>query len=159
GRCDTIAAPVPVGVVGLVERYGAAARSLQQCIRDIVTREPIVPAEFQHHPARESRIEIVRIEHRNAFHHLTLHAFKYLRIDLHRSTHKVASFLSGGLDSSSVAVLAARALAERGKRLSAYTQVPGRSFAIPDTREWYADETPYVEAIIATSPTIDVTYV
>jgi asparagine synthase (glutamine-hydrolysing) len=46
-----------------------------------------------------------------------------------RSAHPIGSHLSGGLDCSSVSVLAARALAERGERLAAYTQVPraGRS--------------------------------
>jgi asparagine synthase (glutamine-hydrolysing) len=76
-----------------------------------------------------------------------------------RSVHPVGCFLSGGLDSSSVAALAAQALAERGKRLAAYTQVPRKGFDGPVGRKYYADETPFVEAIREALPTIDVTYV
>jgi len=75
-----------------------------------------------------------------------------------RSVHTVGCFLSGGLDSSSVAVLAAKALAEQGKRLPAYTHVPRKGFNGPVRRGWYADETPYVEAIRLLLPTIDVNY-
>jgi asparagine synthase (glutamine-hydrolysing) len=76
-----------------------------------------------------------------------------------RSVHPVGCFLSGGLDSSSVAAFAARALAEQGKRLPAYTQVPRKGFDGRIGRGWYADETPFVEAIRQAVPTIDVTYV
>jgi len=76
-----------------------------------------------------------------------------------RSAHPIGSLLSGGLDSSSVSVLAARALAERNQRLAAFTGVPRRGFggAVPNGS--YADETPYVEAIQKAVPTIDVSYV
>jgi asparagine synthase (glutamine-hydrolysing) len=76
-----------------------------------------------------------------------------------RSSHPIGSLLSGGLDSSSVSVLAARALAERNQRLSAFTGVPRRGFAGPVPSGHYADETPYVEAIQRTARNIDVTYV
>ena len=76
-----------------------------------------------------------------------------------RSVHPVGCFLSGGLDSSSVAALAARALAEQGKRLAAYTQVPRKGFDGRIGHRGYIDETPFVEAIRQALPTIDVTYV
>jgi asparagine synthase (glutamine-hydrolysing) len=76
-----------------------------------------------------------------------------------RSAHAVGCLLSGGLDSSSVAALAARALAERGERLAAFTGVPRRGFADPVSNGAYADETPLVEAIRRAVPSIDVTYV
>jgi asparagine synthase (glutamine-hydrolysing) len=76
-----------------------------------------------------------------------------------RSAHPIGCLLSGGLDSSSVSVLTARALAERGQRLAAFTGVPRRGFdgVVPDGH--YADETPYVEAIQKAAGNIDVTYV
>jgi asparagine synthase (glutamine-hydrolysing) len=76
-----------------------------------------------------------------------------------RSAHPVGCMLSGGLDSSSVALLAARALAGKNQRLAAFTGVPRRGFdgAVPDGS--YADETPYVEAIREATGNIDVTYV
>ena len=76
-----------------------------------------------------------------------------------RSAHPVGCLLSGGLDSSSVSALAARALAEKNERLAAFTGVPRRGFdgAVPAGH--YADETPYVEAIARAVGNIDVSYV
>ena len=76
-----------------------------------------------------------------------------------RSAHKIGFFLSGGLDSSAVAGLGARALAEKGQRLAAFTQVPRDGFAAPAPRGRYNDETPYVEAIRELAGNIDVNYV
>src|SRR5262245_14560944 len=76
-----------------------------------------------------------------------------------RSIHPIGSLLSGGLDSSSVSVLAARALAEKNLRLAAYTGVPGRDFNEPVPDGCYADETPYVEDIRKKAGNIDVDYV
>jgi asparagine synthase (glutamine-hydrolysing) len=76
-----------------------------------------------------------------------------------RSAHPLGCYLSGGLDSSSVAVLAARALAEKGQRLAAFTQVPRAGFDGVAPRGRYNDETPYVEAIRTMAGNIDVTYV
>ncbi len=76
-----------------------------------------------------------------------------------RSAHPIGSLLSGGLNSSSVSVLAARALAERNQRLSAFTGVPRRGFNGAAPNGTYADETPYVELIQKATPAIDVTYV
>jgi asparagine synthase (glutamine-hydrolysing) len=76
-----------------------------------------------------------------------------------RSAEPIGCLLSGGLDSSSVAVLAARALAEKNQRLTAFTGVPRRGFDGPVPAGQYADETPYVDAIARAAGTIDVTYV
>lgn len=76
-----------------------------------------------------------------------------------RSVHPIGCLLSGGLDSSSVAVLAARALAEKNQRLAAFTGVPRKDFDAPAPAGHYADETPYVEAIAAAAGNIDVTCV
>jgi asparagine synthase (glutamine-hydrolysing) len=48
-----------------------------------------------------------------------------------RSIHPVGCLLSGGLDSSSVSVLAARAHAERNQRLIAFTGVPRPASTAP----------------------------
>jgi asparagine synthase (glutamine-hydrolysing) len=76
-----------------------------------------------------------------------------------RSTHPIGCLLSGGLDSSSVSALAARALAESNERLVAFTAVPRRGFDGPVPAGHYADETPYVDAIARTAGNIDVSYV
>lgn len=75
-----------------------------------------------------------------------------------RSAYPIGCYLSGGLDSSSVAVLAARALGEKNKRLAAFTHVPRKGFDGPVASGDYADETPYVEAIRRKAGNIDVTY-
>ncbi len=76
-----------------------------------------------------------------------------------RSIHPVGSHLTGGLDSSSVSVLAARALSERHERLAAFTQIPRCGFDGSVADGCYADETPYVEAIKGLIGNIDVTYI
>jgi asparagine synthase (glutamine-hydrolysing) len=76
-----------------------------------------------------------------------------------RSVHPVGSLLSGGLDSSSVSALAARALSEKNQRLAAFTGVPRRGFDGPVPAGAYADETPLVEAIKSKLGNVDVHYV
>jgi asparagine synthase (glutamine-hydrolysing) len=76
-----------------------------------------------------------------------------------RSAHPIGCLLSGGLDSSSVAVLAARALADKNQRLAAFTGVPRLGFNGPFPTGHYADETPYVDAIQKAVGNIDVSYV
>lgn len=72
-----------------------------------------------------------------------------------RGSKPVGVTLSGGLDSGSVAVLAGRALAERGERLTAFTQVP-----IADTSKMvgpqrFGDETCYAQATAASIGNVD----
>jgi asparagine synthase (glutamine-hydrolysing) len=76
-----------------------------------------------------------------------------------RSLHPVGALLSGGLDSSSIAALAARAFAERNERLPAFTGVPRRGFDGPVPGGSYADETPLVEAIRDRLGNVDIHYV
>jgi asparagine synthase (glutamine-hydrolysing) len=76
-----------------------------------------------------------------------------------RSIHPIGSLLSGGLDSSAVAALAARALSEKNQRLQTFTGVPRLGFDGPVPNGQYADETPYVDAIQRKVRNIDVTYV
>jgi asparagine synthase (glutamine-hydrolysing) len=75
-----------------------------------------------------------------------------------RSSRPVGVMMSGGLDSTSVACLAARELAGSGRRLPAFSAVP-----MPGYRDWLpaylqADETPYIEAVREHAGNIDVIY-
>lgn len=71
-----------------------------------------------------------------------------------RAKDGIASTLSGGLDSSSVAVTAARLLAP-GKLITV-TSVPPAGVALPRQRpSWYVDERPYIDAIKAMYPNLD----
>ena len=76
-----------------------------------------------------------------------------------RSSSPVGIMLSGGLDSSSVAAVAAPLLRAEGKRLSAFTEVPHVGFEsrLPIGR--YADETEFVKALAGRFETIDLTLV
>src|SRR5262249_8046385 len=76
-----------------------------------------------------------------------------------RSVHPVGSHLTGGLDSSSISALAARALGEKNQRLTAFTHVPRKGFNGPAPDGRYSDETPYVEIIRKAIGNIDVIYV
>jgi len=76
-----------------------------------------------------------------------------------RSPHPIGAFLSGGLDSSSVACVAARLLQFRGDRLTTFTSVPRLGFEGVEVPGYYNDETPYIEAIRALHINLDVTYV
>lgn len=72
-----------------------------------------------------------------------------------RSHRPVGVTLSGGLDSGSVTALAARALAERGERLTAFTAIPmyDTSRTVGPTR--FGDETQYASATAAHWRNID----
>ncbi len=76
-----------------------------------------------------------------------------------RSAHPIGCLVTGGLDSSSVCALAARALGEQNRRLAAFTGVPRHGFDGPLPAGTYADETPYVEAIAQTLGNVDVDFV
>ncbi|PSO17061.1 asparagine synthase [Bradyrhizobium sp. MOS003] len=67
----------------------------------------------------------------------------------------VGSHLSAGLDSSSVAALAARQLGERGLRLSAFTAVPVAGFDGSAYRDRIWDEGPLAARVAEAYPNID----
>ena len=76
-----------------------------------------------------------------------------------RSPGPVGAFMSGGLDSSTVAVTAAGILSRQGKRLPAFTWVPEAGWDGRTEPHCYGDETPYVKAIAAQHPGIDLNLV
>jgi asparagine synthase (glutamine-hydrolysing) len=71
-----------------------------------------------------------------------------------RCVGPVGVTLSGGLDSSAVAVTAAAMVRERGERLTAFTSVPIGSSR--DDRSMFGDELPFVRAIAAAAGNIDI---
>ena len=76
-----------------------------------------------------------------------------------RSLSPVGVMMSGGLDSASVGASAARQLQTRGERVTAFTEVPREGFTGKVIPRRYADETPFVEAIAAMYPNMDVEWV
>ncbi len=79
--------------------------------------------------------------------------------DYLRGAAPAAIMLSGGLDSSSLAVTAANVLKSRGERLAAFTEVPRAGFGGPVPSGRYADETPLVQSIAAMYDNLDLTLV
>jgi asparagine synthase (glutamine-hydrolysing) len=65
----------------------------------------------------------------------------------------VGAHLSGGLDSSAVTATAARLLAGRGRRLTAFTAAPAHPAA--NDHNGFADEWPHAAALAAMYPNID----
>lgn len=76
-----------------------------------------------------------------------------------RSATPVGAMMSGGLDSSAVAVTAARLLKPRGERLTVFTEVPRAGFEGPVPKGRYADETPFVQAIAGMYDNLDLVLV
>lgn len=72
-----------------------------------------------------------------------------------RSSGRVASELSSGLDSSTVTAIAARQLAQRGERLIAFTAVPREGFNGPVLKGRHGDEGPGARALAAQFDNID----
>lgn len=64
-----------------------------------------------------------------------------------RSSEEIGVLLSGGLDSSSVACIAARQLKEQGKTLQSFTSVPDKDYGGRKNPHLVADETKSVELI------------
>ena len=72
-----------------------------------------------------------------------------------RSLTPVGLMLSGGLDSASLAAVAAGQLMAKGERLTAYTETPRPGFDGPVVAGRYADETPFVQAIAGMHANLD----
>jgi asparagine synthase (glutamine-hydrolysing) len=72
-----------------------------------------------------------------------------------RGTGNVGLMLSGGLDSSAVAALAAPLLSDAGQRLTAYTSVPDPTAPVTGNPYWITDEGPLAARMAASHPAID----
>jgi hypothetical protein len=72
-----------------------------------------------------------------------------------RSYKPVAATLSGGMDSSSVCVLAAEHLAKQGKRLKTYSHIPQFSSSNTLSEHQFGDEQPFIAAVVAAAGNID----
>lgn len=74
-----------------------------------------------------------------------------------RTYKPVASMLSGGLDSSSVSVLAAELLAKQGKRLTTLSHVPlfKEELKLEKSQNQVLDETPFIMASVEKAGNID----
>lgn len=72
-----------------------------------------------------------------------------------RSYKPVAATLSGGMDSSSVCVIAAEQLAKLGKRLKTYSHVPQFSPSNTLSEHQFGDEQPFIEAIVEAAGNIN----
>src|SRR5262249_19573535 len=64
-----------------------------------------------------------------------------------RSNRPPCAQITGGLDSSSIAVIAADILAANGNRLDTFTAVPEAGFVREELRGRYFDESPYVRQV------------
>jgi asparagine synthase (glutamine-hydrolysing) len=71
-----------------------------------------------------------------------------------RSCRPPCATITGGLDSSSISVIAADMLAAEGKKLNTFTAVPETGFVKDEIRGRYFDETPYVRQIAQFNPNI-----
>jgi asparagine synthase (glutamine-hydrolysing) len=72
-----------------------------------------------------------------------------------RSQKDVGVTLSGGLDSGSVTVLAARALREHGRRLKAYTSVPLHDVGDTVDGDRFGDELPFAQSTASFAGNVD----
>jgi asparagine synthase (glutamine-hydrolysing) len=71
-----------------------------------------------------------------------------------RSCRTPCATMTGGLDSSSIAVIAADMLAANGNKLNTFTAVPEAGFIKEERRGLYYDETPYVRQIAQANPNL-----
>lgn len=76
-----------------------------------------------------------------------------------RSHQPVAAMLSGGLDSGSIAAIAARHLGQEGQRLRAFSSIPLYDASETTSPNRFADESPYVEALANYVGNIDVEWI
>lgn len=75
-----------------------------------------------------------------------------------RSTSEVGIMLSGGLDSGSIACMAAKSLSKYDKRLKGFCSIPIESYKNNKSKYYVPNESKYIEALKIKSDNIDVCY-
>lgn len=75
-----------------------------------------------------------------------------------RTNHNVAVSMSGGLDSTSVACVAAEILKKSNKKILSFTSVPGENYIDKTSSNFIADESEYVDAIGNMYNNIEINY-
>lgn len=75
-----------------------------------------------------------------------------------RSSNEVGIMLSGGLDSGSVACIAASKLSQEGKKIKAFSSIPMLKYKDNLSKCYTANESDFIEAISNSVDNIDVTY-
>jgi asparagine synthase (glutamine-hydrolysing) len=76
-----------------------------------------------------------------------------------RSHRPIGTMLSGGLDSGSISILAARELAKRGQSLFAFSSLPVVDVTKSTPQNRCGDERLYIEATCRFADNIDLTYI
>ena len=76
-----------------------------------------------------------------------------------RSLTPVGVWLSGGLDSTTIAAAAAMQLRQDNQTLHAFTAVPAVGFSEAPVKGWYADETPFVNAMARKYANLDLQFI
>jgi asparagine synthase (glutamine-hydrolysing) len=115
-----------------------------------VTPERVEVRQYWHLEATQQLLLPRRTDYIPAF----LDVFDRAVRDCLRSDFPIAATLSGGLDSSSVAVTAAHCLRAEGQRLRAFTSIPGFGTAAY-TGSMFGDELPFARAAAAAAGNID----
>ncbi|MDZ4113816.1 MAG: asparagine synthase-related protein [Brevundimonas sp.] len=86
---------------------------------------------------------------------LRQHLDRAVQARLRGAGRRIGSHLSAGLDSSAVAATAARLMADRGGRVTAFTSSPRAGFVLPGTPGQVEDETELAAATAALYPNMD----
>lgn len=76
-----------------------------------------------------------------------------------RTIHPIAISMSGGLDSSSIAAVAAKQMAKEGKVLTAYTSVPRKGFKGAEVKGRMSDESVLTDLIAKKIDNLNIEYV
>lgn len=90
---------------------------------------------------------VLQLENDEEYQKAFIHLYEKVVADSLRSCKETGVLLSGGLDSSSVACIAAKQLKEKGRKLYSFTSVPDKEYGGRKNPYLTADETKSVELI------------